>query len=260
MQGLSELRALLSEIVIFTGAVLQDWKVLLTGSLSIAVVSLYEHLFAPIAARIYWAIVIASLLIAFFRAWQKACRERDALARGDLRITILHFDYNEETGKLESQIMFSNDDVISQRTIIGVNFIYRVNSSESGFEVFATGPSRSFFIGHIDPVPLSPRAEEIRRYEASVPSSKFAIIGAQAGLHITFSVPARPTDNAEVVAMEIIPSQLTLPGRGYPNVERISLDSISQGRQIEQRQRDLLLSRRPIRFLTWKKMGAIFDY
>jgi hypothetical protein len=146
---------------------------------------------------------------------------------------VLHFDYNRDTGKLEAQLMFSNDDALSQRTVIGVNFIYRARSSDSGFEVYPTGNTDAVFIGHIDPIKLLPRAEEIQKYEASVPKEKFDLVGAQAGLNITFSVPACPTDNANVIAMEIVPSNLVTPARSYPHIERLSLDSISTGRELE---------------------------
>ena len=179
------------------------------------------------------SISIARLILAPFWVYEETRRERDALVRGDLRLSVLHFDYNRSSEKLEAQLMFSNDDALSQRTIIGVNFIYRASSSDSGFEVYHTGTMDAFFIGHIDPIRLPPRAEEIQKYEAPVPRSKFDIIGAQAGLNITFSVPARPTDNANVIAMEIVESNLTNPARNYPHIERLSLDSISMARQLE---------------------------
>jgi hypothetical protein len=89
------------------------------------------------------------------------------------------------------------------------------------------------WIGHVDPVELRPRAETVRKYEAPVPRSKFDVIGAQAGLHITFSVPARPNDEANVIAMEIVEFNLSTPARKYPGIQRLSLDSISHARQIE---------------------------
>lgn len=183
------------------------------------------------------SISIWRLILAPFRIYQETCRERDALIPGDLRLSVLHFDYNRDSEKLEAQLMFSNDDALSQRTVIGVNFIYRASSSESGFEVYHTGTMDAIFIGHIDPVMLPPRAEGIRKYEAAVPRSKFDVIGAQAGLNITFSVPARPNDNANVIAMEIVESNLTTPARNYPHIERLSLDSISMARQLESLQR-----------------------
>jgi hypothetical protein len=187
-----------------------------------------------------WWILGSCLAIAAFQDWRDKLREKkalqtklDALAeRGDLRLTILHFDYNGDTEKLEAQLMFSNDDALSQRTVIGVNFIYRA-SSDSNFALYHTGTPDAMWIGHVDPVELLPRTEAIRKYEAVVPRAKFDVIGAQAGLHITFSVPVRPTDNATVMAMEIVESNLTTPSRHYPGVERLSLDSISQARQIE---------------------------
>jgi hypothetical protein len=176
---------------------------------------------------LFSSLLVIRLLLAPYWIYQKTCNERDALAHGPLRLTVVHFDYDEEAQELCAQLQFFNEDKVSQRTVIGVSFIYRRSESERGFEMFPTGTTNTHFIGHIDPVKLALQSEEIRPYRAHIDPSKFEIIGAEAGVHITFSVPRLANDTANIIAMKVAPSHLTRPAREFPRIERVSLDAIS---------------------------------
>jgi hypothetical protein len=158
-------------------------------------------------------------------------RRRVERQRGDLLFTRLNFDYDRDTKQLSARLMFFNDDSIT-RFVISVGFIYRSNRTQQGFEVFSTGTETDLFLGHVDPVRIAPNTPEIRQYSAKVANDKLSVIGAQAGVLITFSLPGRGYTSATVVLLEVMPSNLTLPSFQLPDIADLSLDSISEATRI----------------------------
>jgi hypothetical protein len=185
---------------------------------------------SPLTRLAIMAVVSILILRAlhYSNCWIRARANTAEAARGDLRLTVLHCDYDDSAGELIARLMFFNADSV-QRTVIGVGFLYRASKAEKGWEFHSTGPYDAPFIGHIDPIKLVPKSEEIRTYRAQANPDRFNKEGAQIGLHVTFSVPGRHTDSAHVIAMEIVPSK---PARHFPKVENVSLDEIGDSKKI----------------------------
>ena len=63
-------------------AVLRRWGTLVTGGFIVALIGLYEHASGrAIAGRLFWTVVIISLLIAFFQVWRKERLTVERLSR-----------------------------------------------------------------------------------------------------------------------------------------------------------------------------------
>jgi hypothetical protein len=179
--------------------------------------------------------------------------------RGDLHLTVLSFDYDD--GYLVSHLMFHNNDSF-ERTVLGVNFLYRSNKSHKGFEVYNSGPRSAPFIGHIDPVKIAPKGEETRRYAAKLTPERFLVDGAEAGLSITFTAPGYGDDSATIVAMQMEKTgDLSIPSQKFPNIKNLSLDSIAHSREVERLIRGFKASQEPKGFPKYIAYGArFFDY
>jgi hypothetical protein len=137
-------------------------------------------------------------------------------ARGDLLLTVRHFDYDESDGQLCATLAFYNNDSIS-RNVLGVSFLHRPTADHTGYHRWETGPHDALWIGHLDEIKLPPQAEETKRYRSVAPAKITPEIinrpGAQSGLYVSFTNARRQTDHAVVIAMENPPLQkLLLPG------------------------------------------------
>jgi hypothetical protein len=64
--------AILSHVWEFIIAVGRRWGVLVTGGFIVGLISVYEHWSGrPIAGRLFWSVIVISLLAAFFSAWRQ---------------------------------------------------------------------------------------------------------------------------------------------------------------------------------------------
>jgi hypothetical protein len=76
---------MLRHISEFVVAVLRQWGVLVTGGFVVALIGVYEHWSErPIGGSFLWIAVVVSLLVAFFRVWEK---ERLAVERLDATVS-----------------------------------------------------------------------------------------------------------------------------------------------------------------------------
>lgn len=172
------------------------------------------------------------LFSACFLAWRdEYLRNRDSESSIGLRLTVLHFDYDGEAKNLEARLLFTNTG-LEQRTVLGVSFLYRKSASDQQFDFFPSGPHDIPFIGHLDPIKVSPQTEEIKTYRAQIEAERFGVVGSQAGLNITFSVSEGRTDSASVIALEFVDSGLFTPSRRFPLIENLALDQISQSKKV----------------------------
>jgi len=176
-------------------------------------------------------LIPAAGILATFYFLDKWARQRVERQRGDLLFTRLNFDYDRDTEQLSARLMFFNDDSIT-RFVISVGFIYRANKTEQSFEVFPSGIETDLFLGHVDPVKILPDNPEIKQYSVKISRDKLSVVGAQAGVLITFSLPGQGYTSATVVLLEVTPSHLTLPGLQFPDVADLSLDSNSDAARI----------------------------
>jgi hypothetical protein len=67
----------------FAVAVSRQWGTLATGGVIVALIGVYEHASGrPIAGRLFWTVVVISLLVAFFSVWRKERLTVEKLSRG----------------------------------------------------------------------------------------------------------------------------------------------------------------------------------
>jgi hypothetical protein len=176
------------------------------------------------------------------------------------RLSVLSIDYDDQEEEVTANLMFHNDGSV-QCTIISVSFLYRANSFQAGWDFIRTGPRDAAFYGHINPIKLPPRSEEIRRYKANVEPQKFHVRGAEIALHVNFSVPGRPNDAATIIALQIVDSPLTQPARNMPRIDRLLLRDNSEWTQLASLIKGIGEPLKPNishHFLTW--CSGFFDY
>ncbi len=66
------MREWLGHLWAFVVSVLRQWAVLVTGTLIVGLIGVYEHAIQkPISGWPFWSAIIASLFVAFFLAWRK---------------------------------------------------------------------------------------------------------------------------------------------------------------------------------------------
>ncbi len=180
------------------------------------------------------------LLACWWQAPTKLMEER-----GDLHLTILHFDYDDHSNELVANLMFRNADV-SERTVLGVTFLFRPNKEHKGWEFYSTGQPSLPFIGHINPLKIPSQSEETRQCSAKFDSKKLQD-GAEVALHITFTAPNRGHDSATVIAMQLVKTaDLCTPTRSFPVIKNFSLDSIAKSKEVETLLRGWIASQRPL--------------
>ena len=181
---------------------------------------------------IYWCIFAACFVIAGFVSWRGEWLAKRALqAEPGPRLSINHFDYNDETQTLEADLNFQNEGA-QEITIISVSFVYREKKSDQGWELYSTGPKNHPFVGHTTNLKIAPHSSVDHECKAHLERSKFTKVGAVAGVLITYRTLGRNTDQALVQAMEVIESNLTTPGKQYPTIDRLLLDDISRSKEL----------------------------
>ena len=205
----------------------------------------------------WWIAVSAWTGVAIFVLLWWFTPNKAADQRGELYLTILSFNHEEDS--LVAHLTFRNNDSFD-RTVVGVSFIYRASKSDKSWAFFPSGPRNAAFIGHIEPVKISPKSEETRRYAAKIGPDRLKVIGAEAGLLITFTSPDRGDDSALVLALQVVKPADVL-GWNLLTVKNLSLDSIAESRKVDALVREYKASQQasdPSKYLGYVK--RLFDY
>ncbi len=181
------------------------------------------------------ALAVSALILWLVYYLNNWAGHRAGTQRGALLLGSLNVDYDWTTEQISARLLFFNNDSIT-RFVLSVSFIYRPSKAAQGFQLFYSGTSDPDpLLGHVDPIRVAPHMPEIKQYSTRIPSDKFRVIGAQAGVNVAFTLPGRGHSSSSVIpVLEVGNANLTVPSLQMPQIAELPLDSISDAARVEE--------------------------